>query len=134
MVGLIYLPTSLFQTNRIFSHKVETDTLQTNHRLEFNRIFLSFVIPNLFRVDFLYAHKPHCYTRFYPLQPLKHTFSLASASYVSARSYWDLFPVACNFPYPHYTFACSLRFINLLSFFHRLWPQPLTASTVISVL
>ena len=39
LVGLIYLPTSLFQTNRTFSHKVEIGTLQTNHRLEFNRIF-----------------------------------------------------------------------------------------------
>ena len=29
-------------------------------------------------------------------------------------------PVAHNFLYTHYTFACSLRFNNLLSFFHRL--------------
>lgn len=39
----------------------------------------------LFLVDFLYAHKPHCYTRFYTLQPPRAHFLCSSPAYVPAR-------------------------------------------------
>lgn len=49
--------------------------------IDWSNIFkpFAFVIfkPNLFRTDFLYAHKPRCYTRFHTLQPLEHTFLIA---------------------------------------------------------
>jgi hypothetical protein len=75
----------------------------------------------------LYAHKHDCYTRFNTFQPLSFTF-FRTPGIGNAKTRTSSL---INFPYAHYAFACPLRSNDLLTFFHRLWPQHPTAFTVI---
>lgn len=66
------IPSSLFQANRVFSHKIGADTLQVWHELEYYvqiSICLRLLIQIFFFVAFLYAHKHDCYTGFNTFQP-----------------------------------------------------------------
>lgn len=70
-----------------------------------------------------FSYMPICHTVILGFTQFNH-LELTSSAVLPLTSwhgsYRGMLPVAYNFLYTHYVFACSLRFINLFSFFHRL--------------